>query len=156
RIGVLSTFAESDPEAQSMVEALDQTLQELGWVEGRNLRIDRRWAAGNPGRLDGFVKLLIALEPDVLVAHAPPQSARCGSKHAAYRSCSYRLPTRSVVGSLRATRSPAETSPASPPTNLRWLANGEKCSRRSRPEFRESRFCSTRKRRPMSSAISKN
>ena len=51
RVGVLSNFAESDPEAQSMVDALHQTLQELGWVEGRNLRIDRRWAAGNPTRL---------------------------------------------------------------------------------------------------------
>jgi putative ABC transport system substrate-binding protein len=72
RIGVLSTFAESDPEAQSLVEALDQSLQELGWVEGRSLRIDRRWAAGNPGRIDGFVKLLITLEPDVIVAHGTP------------------------------------------------------------------------------------
>jgi len=72
RIGVLSTFAESDPEAQSLVEALDQTLQELGWVEGRNLRIDRRWAAGNPGRIEGFVKTLIELEPDVFVAHGTP------------------------------------------------------------------------------------
>jgi len=72
RIGVLSTFAESDPEAQSLVETLDQTLQELGWVEGRNLRIDRRWAAGNPGRIEGFVKTLIELEPDVFVAHGTP------------------------------------------------------------------------------------
>jgi putative ABC transport system substrate-binding protein len=72
RVGLLSTFAESDPEAQSMVGALDQALHELGWVEGRNLRIDRRWAAGNPGRLDGFAKVLIALEPDVIVAHGTP------------------------------------------------------------------------------------
>jgi len=72
RVGVLSTFAESDPEAQSLVQALDQTLQELGWVEGRNLRIDRRWAASNPGRIEGFAKLLIVLEPDVIVAHGTP------------------------------------------------------------------------------------
>jgi putative ABC transport system substrate-binding protein len=72
RVGVLSTFAESDPEAQSLVQALDRTLQELGWVEGRNLRIDRRWAAGNPGRIEGFAKLLIGLEPDVIVAHGTP------------------------------------------------------------------------------------
>jgi putative ABC transport system substrate-binding protein len=72
RIGVLSTFAESDPEAQSLVGVFDQRLQEFGWVEGRNLRIDRRWSAGDLGRLDGFVKLLIALEPDVVVAHGTP------------------------------------------------------------------------------------
>ena len=51
---MLSNFAESDLEAQSMVEALHQTLQELGWVEGRNLRFDHRWAAGNSTRIQAF------------------------------------------------------------------------------------------------------
>src|SRR5258708_5976909 len=72
RGGVLWNFAESDPEAQSMVDALHQTLQELGWVEGRNLRIDRRWAAGNPTRLQAFAKALVALQPDVIVGHVTP------------------------------------------------------------------------------------
>jgi putative ABC transport system substrate-binding protein len=39
---------------------------------GRNLRIDRRWAAGNPGRIEAFAKALIALEPDVIVSHGTP------------------------------------------------------------------------------------
>src|SRR5262245_3517486 len=72
RVGVLSNFAESDLEAQSMVEALHQTLQELGWVEGRNLRIDHRWAAGNSTRMQAFAKALIALQPDVIVGHGTP------------------------------------------------------------------------------------
>jgi len=72
RVGVLSNFAESDLEAQSMVEALHQTLQELGWVEGRNLRIDHRWAAGNPTRIQAFAKALITLQPDVIVGHVTP------------------------------------------------------------------------------------
>jgi ABC-type uncharacterized transport system substrate-binding protein len=72
RVGVLAGMGESDPEAQSTVEALDQTLQRFGWVEGRNLRIDRRWGAGNPGRIETFAKALIALEPDVIVAHGTP------------------------------------------------------------------------------------
>jgi putative ABC transport system substrate-binding protein len=55
-----------------MVDALHQTLQELGWVEGRNLRIDRRWAAGNPTRLQAFAKALVALQPDVIVGHVTP------------------------------------------------------------------------------------
>jgi hypothetical protein len=57
--GVLTGMGESDPEAQSTVEVLDQTLQGFGWVEGRNLRIDRRWGAGNPGRIATFAKALI-------------------------------------------------------------------------------------------------
>ena len=69
RMGVLSNFAESDLEAQSMVAALHQALQELGWVEGRNIRIDRRWAAGNPDRIGVLARELVGLRPDVLVAH---------------------------------------------------------------------------------------
>jgi putative ABC transport system substrate-binding protein len=72
RVGVLSSIGESDPEAQSMVAAFGQTLQELGWVEGRNLRIDRRWAAGNLGRIEALAKALIGLDPDVIVAHTTP------------------------------------------------------------------------------------
>src|SRR5262245_13506666 len=71
-VGVLSNFAESDLEAQSMVEALHQTLQELGWVEGRNLRFDHRWAAGNATRIQAFAKALVALQPDVIVGHVTP------------------------------------------------------------------------------------
>ena len=75
RVGVLSNFAESDLEAQSMVEALHQTLQELGWVEGRNLRFDHRWAAGNSTRIQAFAKALVALQPDVIVGHVTPAVA---------------------------------------------------------------------------------
>ena len=69
RIGVLSNVGESDMEAQSMVVALHQALRELGWVEGRNIRIDHRWAAGNAARITDLAKQLVALQPDVLVAH---------------------------------------------------------------------------------------
>ena len=69
RVGVLSNTGESDLEAQSMVAALHQTLRELGWVEGRNIRFDHRWAAGNPTRIAELARQLVALQPDVLVAH---------------------------------------------------------------------------------------
>jgi putative ABC transport system substrate-binding protein len=69
RLGVLSNISESDPEAQSMVAALHQALRELSWVDGRNIRIDHRWAAGNAALVSNFAKQLVALEPDVLFAH---------------------------------------------------------------------------------------
>jgi putative ABC transport system substrate-binding protein len=69
RLGVLSNIGESDPGAQSMVAALHHALGELGWVDGRNIRIDHRWAAGNPALVSDFAKQLVALEPDVLFAH---------------------------------------------------------------------------------------
>jgi putative ABC transport system substrate-binding protein len=72
RIGVLSNISESDPEAQSMVKALHQGLRQLGWVNGRNVQIDHRWAAGNPAQVAGFAKELVALKPDVIVGHTTP------------------------------------------------------------------------------------
>jgi putative ABC transport system substrate-binding protein len=72
RVGVLSSIGESDVEAQAMAAALQQALQDAGWVDGRNLRIDHRWAAGNVSRIEAFAKQLIALQPDVMVAHTTP------------------------------------------------------------------------------------
>ena len=59
RIGVLSNIGESDLEAQSMATALHEGLRELGWVNGRNLQVDHRWAAGNPERLQPSPKSLL-------------------------------------------------------------------------------------------------
>ena len=72
RVGVLSSIGESDLEAQSMADTFQQALQGAGWVDGRNLRIDYRWAAGNVSRIEAFAKQLIALQPDVMVAHTTP------------------------------------------------------------------------------------
>jgi putative tryptophan/tyrosine transport system substrate-binding protein len=72
RLGVLSNIGESDPEAQSMAAALHRGLRELGWVNGRNLQVDHRWGAGNPERIAAFAQELVALKPDVIVAHTTP------------------------------------------------------------------------------------
>jgi putative tryptophan/tyrosine transport system substrate-binding protein len=72
RVGVLSNLAESDSEAQAPVAALHQALAELGWVDGRNIRIDHRWAAGDPRRLTAFAKELLGLQPDVIIGHTTP------------------------------------------------------------------------------------
>jgi putative ABC transport system substrate-binding protein len=72
RIGVLSNIGESDPEAQLMATALHEGLRELGWVNGRNLQVDHRWAAGNPERIATFAKELVTLKPGVIVAHTTP------------------------------------------------------------------------------------
>ena len=72
RVGVLSNIGESDLEAQSMVTALHEELRKLGWIDGRNLRVDHRWAAGNPERAATFAKELVALKPEVIVGHTTP------------------------------------------------------------------------------------
>jgi putative tryptophan/tyrosine transport system substrate-binding protein len=67
-IGVLMGFAESDPEWQARLAAMLTVLPALGWTDGRNVRIDYRWAVGDSDRLRGYPKELIALAPDVLFA----------------------------------------------------------------------------------------
>jgi hypothetical protein len=51
RIGVLMPFAADDPEAKARLAAFQQGLQQLGWTDGRNVRIDIRWGAGEPERI---------------------------------------------------------------------------------------------------------
>jgi putative ABC transport system substrate-binding protein len=72
RISFLSSIAESDPEAQSMVDAFQHALRKLGWIDDRNLQIDRRCAAGNLGRVQTFAKELVGLQPDVIVGYSTP------------------------------------------------------------------------------------
>jgi ABC-type uncharacterized transport system substrate-binding protein len=68
RIGVLLNFAEDDPEAQAQNLAFLQGLQQLGWTDGRNVRIDARWTGGDPARARKYAAELVALGPDVVLA----------------------------------------------------------------------------------------
>jgi ABC-type uncharacterized transport system substrate-binding protein len=65
RIGVLMNLAVDDPESQARIIAFVQGLQQLGWAEGRNLRIDIRWGADDPDRSRRYAAELVALAPDV-------------------------------------------------------------------------------------------
>ncbi len=68
RIGVLMHLPENDPEAQARMRAFRQGLQQLGWVEGRNVRIDYRFGAADVDRARRSAAELIALAPDVIQA----------------------------------------------------------------------------------------
>jgi putative ABC transport system substrate-binding protein len=71
RVGVLMGVAD-DTEGQARVKALQQGLQELGWIEGRNVRIDYRWTGGDAILIRTYAAELVKLSPDVIVAHTPP------------------------------------------------------------------------------------
>jgi putative tryptophan/tyrosine transport system substrate-binding protein len=72
RIGVLLPFAENDPEAQDRLMAFRQGLEKVGWAEGRNLRIEHRFAAGSSERMRAFAKELVGLKPDMILASGTP------------------------------------------------------------------------------------
>jgi putative ABC transport system substrate-binding protein len=74
RVGVLMAVAESDTDVRSGVAVFQQSLQDLGWNNGRNIRIDYRWGNADPGRIQALAKELVGLQPDVLVAHSTPSA----------------------------------------------------------------------------------
>ena len=75
RIGLLMASAEADPDGQARAQAFRGRLQELSWVEGRNLQLDWRWAAGDTARFQTYAAELVALAPDLLLADATPSMA---------------------------------------------------------------------------------
>jgi len=68
RIGVLMNQAADDPEGQARLIAFVQALQQFGWTNGRNVRIDTRWAAGDVDRIRKYAAEFAALAPDVILA----------------------------------------------------------------------------------------
>src|SRR2546428_7768341 len=75
RIGVLSGFAENDPEGHARVAAFREGLQKLGWTESRNVRIDIRWGTPEAETMQYFAKELVALQPDLIVTQNTPGTA---------------------------------------------------------------------------------
>jgi len=74
RVGILMPFTEWDPEGQARVTAFHDGLQKLGWTEGRNIRIDYRWAP-DAKLMSRFAKELVALEPELILASSTPATA---------------------------------------------------------------------------------
>jgi putative ABC transport system substrate-binding protein len=68
RIGVLMTLADTDSEGQLRVSAFRQELQKLGWIEGRNIQFEYRWAAGDAQRLRAYAQELVGIAPAVMLA----------------------------------------------------------------------------------------
>jgi putative ABC transport system substrate-binding protein len=72
RLGVLIAFPERDSYTQAIVAAFAQALERLGWVEGKNIWIDYRFAAGDLNLYQTYAEELVGLSPDALLAGATP------------------------------------------------------------------------------------
>jgi putative tryptophan/tyrosine transport system substrate-binding protein len=72
RIGVLMSFDENDPEAKARISAFTQALADLGWTDGRNVRMDFRWGGGDTNRIRALAQELVGLQPDIILTHSTP------------------------------------------------------------------------------------
>src|SRR6266849_4360855 len=75
RVGWLIPWPENDPIAQASVKTFAHALEQFGWIEGKNIRIDHRFAAGDPALYKTYAAELVGLSPDVLLAGASPAVA---------------------------------------------------------------------------------
>ena len=87
RLGVLMLFREHDPNTQPFVMAFAQALERFGWVEGKNIRIDYRFATGDRTLYKTYAAELIGHRTQFWQT-ALRLSGHCGSRHARYRSFS--------------------------------------------------------------------
>jgi ABC-type uncharacterized transport system substrate-binding protein len=75
QVAILRSEVAGDPEGLRNSAALVQGLQTLGWTQGRNIRIEQRWAGGSVDAMKALAKELVALEPDVIVVISTPVTA---------------------------------------------------------------------------------
>lgn len=141
RVGVLNGGDEGDQRSKSRFSWLVQDLAELGWIDGRNLRLDVRWSAGDLSRIKTSAKELVDLKPDVIFVITP----------AATRALQQETKTIPIVfegvgdpvagGLLKNLSKPEGNTRASPTSSLRWAASGWNCSRRQFRASPGSLFC---------------
>lgn len=72
RVGVLIAWAEGSQSTRAAVTSFTEALARVGWVDGRNIRVEYRYAAGDPARFKAYAAELVALSPDALVASLTP------------------------------------------------------------------------------------
>src|SRR5262245_33754886 len=127
RIGVLMSLAADDPEGKARLAAFVQRLQELGWSDGRNVRIDYRWGVAMPSA----------------VATRRNSSRSRPTSSCPYRSCLQRSLTPSAPAWSLASRGRAATPPALRVSNTASAGNGWSCSSKLRLARRERGLCGT-------------
>jgi putative ABC transport system substrate-binding protein len=113
RIGVLMGWDDNDTLAKAWFSGFPQGLSELGWTDGRNLRMDVHWAAGNSDRMRMFAKELVGLGPDLILASTTPVTAALQRETRTIPIVLPASPTRSALVSWRAWPARAGISPAS-------------------------------------------
>jgi ABC-type uncharacterized transport system substrate-binding protein len=132
RLGVFMPGVADDPEYQARNAAFLQGLGELGWIVGRNVRIDYRWGAGDVDRYRMIAAELVALAPDAILALGYATVSALEKATRSVPIVSRMSSIRSAAAWLRAWRGPAATPPDFPRQNSDLLRSGWSCSKRLR------------------------
>ncbi len=130
RVGVLMSRAAGDPEEQARFAGFLQGLQKLGWTDGRNVRIDYRWAAADADRSRTYAAELVALAPEVIMASGSTSVAALLQTTRTVPIVFVNSSTRSGPAMSRSWRAQAATPPDLPRSNTASAENGWNCSKR--------------------------
>ena len=123
RIGVLMPVDENDPMMKTSLSAFTQALAGLGWIDGRNARMDLRWGGDDINRIRALAQELVGLQPDIILTAGTPATAAVQRQTRTIRSSLRASPTLSPAASSRGSTSRAGMSPASAAWKPRWEAS---------------------------------
>jgi putative tryptophan/tyrosine transport system substrate-binding protein len=87
RIGVLVSYDENDPVLMSRLSAFTQALGDLGWADGRNVRMDLRRGRGDINRIRALARELVGLQPDIIIANGTPETVALQRETRTIRYC---------------------------------------------------------------------
>ena len=86
RVGGLMGRDENDPVAKTIASAFTQALADLGWTDGRNVRMDLRWAGGDINRIRALAQELVGLQPDIIVTLGSRRPLPSSGRRGRFRS----------------------------------------------------------------------
>ena len=133
RIGVLIPADENDPDFKTRLSAFTQALADLGWTDGRNVRMDLRWGSGDSNRIRAHAQELVGLQPDIILTNgtAPTLALQRETRTIPIVFANVTDPVaQRIVARLDR---PSGNITGFADFEGRWEASGLSCSRRSLP-----------------------
>ena len=127
RIGVLMSYDENDPVAKARISAFIQALAGLGWADGRNVRMDVRWA----GDMRALAQELVGLQPDMILTSNTPATAALQRETGTIPIVFVGATDPTASGLLPRLDRPGGNITGFATSNPPWEASGLSCSRRS-------------------------
>src|SRR5262245_9719370 len=133
RIGVLIVYPQTDREGQVRIAAFLDTLQRLGWTDGRNVRFDYRWSVSDPVREKAAAAELVRSTPDVIVTSGPTMLGEVQRLTSTIAIVFTQVSDPLGTGFVTSLARPGGNVSGFQNSRARWAANGWACSKRPRP-----------------------